>query len=413
MDERLPDGDAPARLPLVSLSHPVGAALAALAMYLAQSGIGREGFGPTPHNLFNYLADGFLHGQLHLRQSPPSDLDVVYFQGRAYLYWPPFPAILVMPLVALFGVGVSDALYTVACGAFSIGLLSKLLNIANGVGLAPLSVARREILVASTAFGSFLLILVPSAGVWYTAQVIGWTCVLLATVAALSGRGRGAYAMTGLWLACATGTRIPLLFNGVWLAFYMLRRDMQRPLRQQLACMVCGLAPIVIALAALGGYNWARFGHPLETGLSWHNAGESFQANFAKYGAFNLRYLPTNLYYQFITHPFLGQERWMGGGLFWMTPLLLGSLFTVWRNRRDLLVWSLVLSCILVYVPIGLLMGTGYRTFGPRYLLDLMVPLLVLTAMGIRRWPLSLLVVLLTAGCITYGVGAWQWWFEG
>jgi len=39
-------------------------------------------------------------------------------------------------------------------------------------------------------------------------------------------------------------------------------------------------------------------------------------------------------------------------------------------------------------------MGTGYIQFGPRYLLDLAIPLLLLTAQGIRRWPLWLVGVL-------------------
>jgi hypothetical protein len=60
-----------------------------------------------------------------------------------------------------------------------------------------------------------------------------------------------------------------------------------------------------------------------------------------------------------------------------MTPILLAAPYAVWKERRDLLVWVLVVTCILVYIPIGLLMGTGWVTFGPRYLLDLMPPLLV------------------------------------
>jgi hypothetical protein len=69
----------------------------------------------------------------------------------------------------------------------------------------------------------------------------------------------------------------------------------------------------------------------------------------------------------------------------------------------------LLVSCALIYIPIGLLMGTGYLTFGPRYLLDLMVPLLILTARGIRRWPLWLLIVLALIGCATYAYGSTLW----
>jgi hypothetical protein len=147
-------------------------------------------------------------------------------------------------------------------------------------------------------------------------------------------------------------------------------------------------------------------------GLAWHNMGEFFRADYERYGLFSLHYLPTNLYYQFIAYPLLpGQvHNWkMGGSLFLMTPVLFGAIGAAWRGRRDLLVWSLLLSCFLLYIPIGLLMGTGYATYGPRYLLDLIVPVLVLTARGIVRWSTRLLLLLLVVSCATYAVGIWLW----
>ncbi len=58
---------------------------------------------------------------------------------------------------------------------------------------------------------------------------------------------------------------------------------------------------------------------------------------------------------------------------------------------------------------VGLVMGTGYLTFGPRYLLDLMVPIVVLTAIGIRRWHLALLQLGMTVSCLTYLIGSVLW----
>jgi hypothetical protein len=54
-------------------------------------------------------------------------------------------------------------------------------------------------------------------------------------------------------------------------------------------------------------------------------------------------------------------------------------------------------------------MGTGMITFGPRYLLDMMVPIVVLTAFGIRRWRLSLLLILMLISCGTYILGSILW----
>jgi hypothetical protein len=393
---------------LALLARPPIAGLVALAIYLVRAGIRTDGFRHTDAAYFNFLADAFLHGQLSLRLLPLNHLDLTFYGDRAYLYWPPFPALLVMPLVALFGVGVSDVAYTAVFGAITIALLAKLLEVLDRTDVAPLSVERRGIVVATCAFGSVLLFLAPMGGVWSTGQLVGWGCILLATLPALTQRGRAAYLLTGLGLACAVATRIGLLFNGVWLAYYLLHRDRHQPLRQRVAAATLGLAPVVAMLLLLGGYNVARFGSPLETGLAWQNVGDSFRATLAQYGQFNVHYLPRNLYYHFVGYTLFARDQWQGGGLFWMTPVLLGAPYELWRGRRSMLVWILVLSCVLVYIPIGLLIGTGYFTFGPRYLLDLMVPIVVLTARGIRRWPLAILQVLMFISCATYFLGSWM-----
>lgn len=391
------------------LAHPASAGLLALAVYLALARSAPVGWGQTRFADFNWLADAFLHGQLALRLAPDDTRDLIAYGGRLYLYWPPFPAVLLLPLVALFGVGVSDVVYTAAIGAASVALVAWLLARLDRVGFAPLDAPRRALLVLTMAFGSVQLILAPAGTVWFTAQLIGWGCVLLAALAAFGTRGPGGYFLVGLALAAATGTRNALLFNGLWLAVYLLRRDWRRPARWRLRAAVLGLLPALAGLLLLGWYNLARFGSPLDMGLAWHNMDASFADNFARYGLFNIHYLPTNLHYQLLGYTVFSDERWLGGGLFWMTPLLLGAFGGLWRGRRDALTWALLGSMLLIYLPIGLLMGSGYLTFGPRYLLDLLVPLLLLTARGIRRWPWTLLVVLAVIGLATYAYGAVLW----
>jgi hypothetical protein len=51
-------------------------------------------------------------------------------------------------------------------------------------------------------------------------------------------------------------------------------------------------------------------------------------------------------------------------------------------------------------------MGTGWRQFGPRYTLDFTVPLLLLTAQGIRRWPLWVLGLHTLITVLHYLIGA-------
>lgn len=391
------------------LASPIPAGLIALVFYLVRAAFSPSGYGRTSTAYFNFLADAFLHGQLALRVASENVADLIVYNGQYYLYWPPFPAILLMPLVALFGADVSDILYTAILTALSIALVAKLLQLLDRQHIAPLTVERRAILVTTMAFGSVLLILAPAGRVWHTAQIVGWVCVLLATVAALTKTGPWGYFLVGLALACATMSRTAILFNGVWLAYFMLRRDRAEPLRRTLALVSCGLAPVTAALLAQGWYNLVRFGSPLDMGLAWHKVSPFFANDFARYGTFSLHYLPTNLYYEFVAYTVMTPQQWMGGGLFWMTPVLLGAPAALWFQRRLPLVWALLLSCLLSYIPVGLCMGTGYITFGPRYLLDLMVPILVLTAIGIRRWQIGILILLMLISCATYLLGSVLW----
>jgi hypothetical protein len=50
-------------------------------------------------------------------------------------------------------------------------------------------------------------------------------------------------------------------------------------------------------------------------------------------------------------------------------------------------------------------MGTGWVQFGPRYTLDFTVPLLLLTAIGLRRWPINVIMLLLLISIMHYILG--------
>lgn len=397
---------------ITPLSRPWVAGLTALTIYLLRALVSPQGMDATQYAYYNYLADAFLHGQLGLRVLPPQLLDLLVYHDQVYLYWPPFPVLLLMPLVAIFGYAASDVAFAVVLGAATIALLAKVLAAFDRTGLAPLSAERRGILVATCAFGTFLLFLVPTGRVWYTGQVIGWGCILLVTLAALNLRGARGYFLVALALACAMATRMPLIFNGLWLGYYLLRRDWHQPRLAQARAIGAGLVPVVVTLLLLGWYNWARFGSPLDTGLAWQQVGGIWRDDLARWGQFNLHYLPKNLYYHFIAYPLFPARRWYGGGLFWMTPVLFGAWWGLWQARRNPFTWVLVASCVLLYAPSGLLIGTGWVTFGPRYILDLLVPLLLLTAIGIRQWRLDLLQLLMCISCLTYLAGSALWLFE-
>jgi hypothetical protein len=371
---------------------------------------------PSHFAYFNYLARAFLDGHLHLVELPLSTHDLSVFGGRYYLYWPPFPAVALMPFVAVWGTRFSDVLFTIVLGGLGVAAVGLLLRDATSAGLIGVSAERRNLLVATLAFGCPYLTLAAYGRVWYTAQLIGFLCVAVAFLAAVRLRGWTAVVVAGTAIACAGLTRNHLVFTGLWPAAVLLHRGLQpagergpepAARRRLLLQAAAGIAPVLAAIALLAVYNAARFGSPLETGIGFHRMDPGFRAEFERFGAFSLHFLPTNLRYQFFAYPFpLRPESLMGGSLFLLTPVFLAAFWGLRAARPRWSAATLVASIVVTAIPILLLMGTGWTQFGPRYAVDFAVPLLLLTAAGLERWPVWLVASLTAISVLHYLAGA-------
>lgn len=378
-----------ARWALAMWGSPVLAGCAAAVVYLAIAvATWPGGLDQSRHPYFVYLADAFLRGQLALAQTPVDALDLILYQGRYYVWSPPFPALPFVPLVAVFGVGVSDAPLHMAVAGLNVALVGALLKEMDRRGMAKLSVERRAWLTAFFAFGTVHVTVAPYARVWFTAQVVGFALLCAAYLAAMRLPGRWAPLVSGALVGCAFLSRGPMLSGTLWIGWYLWRERDRSDRWSGVRIAVAGLAPVGVAVALLGAYNLLRFGNPLEMGLAYHQMHEQWQEGYGRYGVFSLGYLPANLFYNFFTLPYLaflgdrpGVDFWMGGSLFLMSPVFIlafPGLVRSWRADG----WALAASCLLGLVPILLLMGTGWVQFGPRYTLDVTVPLLMATAIG-------------------------------
>lgn len=378
------------RLALAAINlweSPWGAALLAGIVYLAISAYSGKLFAPSIFAYYNYLADAFLHGQTWLRIIPPSTHDLVFFGGKYFLYWSPFPAFILMPFVAIFGVGLNDVLYTVLIAALNVGLVAQLLRAACRAEFLRLSKAQRAILVFFFAFGTVHFTLASFGKIWMTGQLIGFTCTLLAYWAAFSLRGGKAWFFTGLALAGAMLTRNQMVFTGIFPAVYLLYQEKPWNWGRVIRNVAQAALPLAVALAFYLFYNQVRFGNLLDVGVAYHQMADFFRADYERYGYFNLHYIPINVYYEYLFYPLpLTSESLMGGSLFLLSPLFFAIFPAIFRAKPRWGIWALLASILITNIPILLLMGTGWVTFGPRYTLDFTVPLLLLTALGIEHW---------------------------
>lgn len=389
---------------------PIGAGLIAFLVYSIISIWTGRFFSISRFPYYNYLADAFLHGNIWFRLSPPDTHDLIFFQGKYSIYQAPLPAIIIMPLVLIFGVGLSDVVYNLLFASVNIGLLAYFLRLANRNKIIDLSKAKRAILICLFMVGSVYFTQVITGRVWNTALILGFTFVLLAYIFAFTFNGKKAWFLTGLAISAAMLTRNHLVFTGIFPIVYLLVHQRPKTWLYLFKNFSLAALPVAIGLGIILAYNQLRFGNPVENGIKYHLMAPFFFESFQKYGAFNFHYVPINIYYQYFFYPLpLRADSAMGGSLFLLSPLFFGIFTAFIKRNRTWHSWVLLLTILITNIPILLLMGTGWTQFGPRYTLDFSVPLLLLTAIGIQSWKTPLMIVFTVISIIQYFLGFHLW----
>ena len=392
-----------------NLTSPISFFIISFFIYLLFAIMGNVSIlEPSGLHYFNFLADAFLHGQFHFRVIPPSIHDLILFDNKIYAYWPPFPAILLMPFVAFFGVNFSDILLTIFLGSINVSLFSILITELNKKNVISLDRIKRAMIVIFFAFGTVYVTMVPLGRVWFTSSVVSIFCILLAYIATVKYDGYWAFLLTGIAISAAFTTRMHLFLVGIWPAWYLLSRNWNLPKQKLMKLIFVGLLPLIISGLLIFYYNYARFGNIFDLGYAYHNMAELFRADYVMYGGFNIHYIPINIYYQYIAYPFLTKDMsnfFMGGSLFLLSPVFIACFWAFNEKERKISNLLLVATIFLTNIPILLLMGTGWVQFGPRYTLDFIIPLLILTAIGMKYWNNRILFLLTLISIFQYTVG--------
>jgi hypothetical protein len=310
---------------------------------------------------FFYLADAFLHGRtwLDVRLGPN---DVIIRDGHYYVPFAPFPAIALMPLVALTGPLTADQIESginAVLAAASVGMCWWLLA---RIGVERL--ANRLWLAILFGFSTQILWITTRGGVWHTGHLIA-TILTFACLIELEGRRRAW--LIGLAAGAAFLTRAPVAFAVPFYAL-MLYRPGPFPWRQW-TWLALGVLP---SIAFFFLYNALRFGTPLESGYALATLPDWLETQRAL-GLFSIAHIPMNLDY-FLVHvprpisdpPFFRPDG-LGMSVFLTSPGLLFALRADWREPRS---WWLAGATIAVLVPTLLYYGGGWLQYGYRYFLD-------------------------------------------
>jgi hypothetical protein len=355
-------------------------ALAALLVFLLSKGP------PPGQNHFVYLADAFLHGKLGVSGGGTVLAEIVPFSGSYYVVYPPMPAVLLLPFVALFGTSFDQGLMSVLLACLAVAATWLMLKKTRVNGNKALW------LTALFGFGTCFWFTAAVGSSWYIEHI---SAVLFLTLAIILALSKKSPFLTGLLLGFAFLSRLPVILSFPFFLLLIYEQNSGwKPRLKQAAYFVIGLG-ILVGVYEL--YNFGRWGVFSDLGYSLI-PGIQQDPSFTN-GIFNLSYIPRHIYAILFQGPILlnnfpyFEPNWMGLGLFFTTPAFLYIFKGPWNKLSKYV--ALAVVCIL---PILITHGTvGFTQFGYRFSLDFTPFLILLVAKGMSEnlgWQEKALIIL-------------------
>ena len=401
--------------------------------------------GHTPYNHFVYLAEGWLKGRLDMPVPPPNENDwarveVLHLKdGRTlkgmfgkigptdrfyplrgpsltidneqiasrsdirYVSFPPFPAVLMLPFVAVAHLRFNDVLFTAIWAAINPVLLFLLLRRLRSRGYSKRSSIDDLWLTLMFGVGSVYYFASVLGQVWFTAHVVGVTCAIGYAWASLDAARP---ALAGLCVGLGYATRPAMGFMVPFFVFEAVRASggwpRLRKLRSEglprglLTKLVRFGLPAGAVLAILMAHNYLRFEQFGEIGHKYLNI--SWQDRIQRWGLVNYHFLSRNLTCALLLLPrILNQYPFVKISEHGMSMLVTSPTlaYTVAPAERSPLSRGLWLSILATAIPSLLYQNSGFQQFGYRFSLDYIVFLMMLLAVGGRRftWVFKALVI--------------------
>ncbi|PIE19896.1 MAG: hypothetical protein CSA66_01985 [Proteobacteria bacterium] len=300
-----------------------------------------------------------------------------------YVSFPPMPAVVMMPLVAVFGYDVNDVLVTLLVGGVNAVLVFWLLQLLAIRGHSRRSTRDNLWLTYAFAFGTVAFFSSVRGEVWFTALVFGVAMNVGYMLAALDLRHP---IVAGLLLGFGFATRVPIAFCVAFFAIQLIFPGGRWRAHRWRQIFVTGsqfALPVLMIGVGLMLYNEARFLDPFEFGHSYLSGGAADRIR--DHGMFSTAYLNRNLLSATVSMPRLIsdapyiQVSTHGLGLLFTTPLL---ALLLWPRDKPGLRWALWGAVALAAVPGLLYQNTGWSQFGYRFALDYLPYLFALLAIG-------------------------------
>lgn len=355
---------------------------------------------PSGVDLFILQAQAWLHGHLDIGVSFH---DAIIVGGKSYIVFPPLPALMMVPFVAILGDKFSDIWFNWIFAALNIILLFRTLEVMRVRRITIRTSFENLIMALTFGFGTIALWLCLGGQEWFISQTISIFGIMITLHSTLSRQWLLATLGVGMVVLTRTSEAligiIPLI---VYLHDLGVGRRVQRrwyflPQRwPSLRELSVTLAPLVVALLILLIRNKLYFNSFLSTGydiqqqqdypavkyglLSWHYIWPNFVVDFLRWPSFSF----TDV---FDVHPHLDLIMdAMGTSVFFSTPLLAIFLFAPQgKTPQAWLRITLWITIAMMLLPVLLYSYEGWNQVGARYLFPLYPPLFLLLAQRAAR----------------------------
>ena len=287
----------------------------------------------TSYNVYyDQLATAFQHGSLSLEIKPssallalhdpydptdrqsnniPYPIDFSLYKGNFYLYFGPVPALFLL-MIKLLGTGTVGDHYLVfafVSGIFifqslfiikiwkrffqnvPIWIISLCILFCGLISPIPLILTQARVYEAASAGGQFFFL----AGLYFVIAALDKESI-----------SAGQFLIAGTSWALAIGSRmtqiVPIGFVALMVVFWVCRTYRQTKLLSKVIYPFISLClPLILGLAILGWYNWARFDSVFESGFYYQLAGPFLQRY--SHVLFSPIYLLPNLYNYLMMRP--------------------------------------------------------------------------------------------------------------
>lgn len=358
------------------------------------------------NNAYLLFSESLLKGNITL---PAMDNyhDMIEYNGKYYLPYPPLPSVLLAPLVAIWGVKVNTVLIALLFSCLNIFIFYKI--------LIRLKVDQSVFpwLITGTFFGTgYWFVLFTSHHVYSFAHLVSFSLQLLVINEIL---GKRRWAIVGLLIGCSFLTRQFTFIYIIYALGYMLwvHYKGEQKIKAKQVMALCGTLGLFVFIYLL--YNYIRFDNPFDAGYSHIVYNGVLKNRIAAHGVFSADYFLFNFYSLFIKGFNIEFE---GSGLMnikdvdlWGTSLLAASPFVIASVKAGLpRIVSIAMWVTIFLIITGTLFyhNNGYQQVNTmRFTMDFLPLLMILTALGLRHTPTWIYKSLITYAVILNLLSFW------